>query len=173
MAISEYLRTLRSRVGTSLLVVPSVTGVVFDDDGRLLLVQHSNGGVWLLPGGAIDPDEAPQDAVVREVWEETGLHVEPVSLCAVLGGPEYRVRYENGDETTYVMSLFECRRLGGVLRADLEETLDARYFAAADLGTVHLSRWAEIVVPRLMDSAQRRWFPPVTWQPPVAGSASS
>ena len=172
MPISDYLRTLRARVGTSLLVVPSVTGLVFDDDGRVLLVRHANGGVWLLPGGAIDPDEAPQDAVVREVWEETGLHVEPIALCAVLGGPEFRVRYENGDETSYVMALFECRRLGGVLRADQEETLDARYFAAADLGTVVLSRWAQIVVPRLMSPAQRRWIPPVTWQPPIAGAAS-
>ena len=116
MPISDYLRTLRARVGTSLLVVPSVTGLVFDDDGRVLLVRHANGGVWLLPGGAVDPDEAPQDAVVREVWEETGLHVEPIALCAVLGGPEFRVRYENGDETSYVMALFECRRLGGVLQ---------------------------------------------------------
>src|SRR5262245_56314746 len=80
MPISDYLRDLRARVGTTLLAVPSVTGLIFDDEGRVLLVQHANGGVWLLPGGAIDPDETPQDAVVREVWEETGLDVAPIAL---------------------------------------------------------------------------------------------
>jgi len=40
MPISEHLRNLRSRVGPSLLLVPSVTGLVFDDDGRVLLVRH-------------------------------------------------------------------------------------------------------------------------------------
>jgi len=56
-----------------MLLVPSITGLVFDDDHRVLLVRHSNGGVWVAPGGAIDPGEAPQDALVREVWEETSL----------------------------------------------------------------------------------------------------
>ena len=44
MPISEYVRNLRSRVGSSLLLVPSVTGLVFDDRGRVLLARHSNGG---------------------------------------------------------------------------------------------------------------------------------
>src|SRR5262249_30102470 len=98
MPISEYLRNLRSKVGPTLLLVPSVTGLVFDDDGRVLLVRHSNGGVWVAPGGAIDPGETPQDALVREVWEETGLRVMPKRMCGVFGGPEFHVQYANGDE---------------------------------------------------------------------------
>jgi 8-oxo-dGTP pyrophosphatase MutT (NUDIX family) len=69
----------------------------------------------------IDPDEAPQDAVVREVWEETGLRVEPTRLCGVFGGPEFRVTYENGDESHYVMAVFECRRIGGDAATDGDE----------------------------------------------------
>src|SRR5262245_64452297 len=95
MPISEYLRNLRAKVGPALLVVPSATGLVYDTDGRVLLVRHSNAGVWVAPGGAVDPDETPQDAVVREVWEETGLRVEPVALSGVFGGPEFHVRYAN------------------------------------------------------------------------------
>lgn len=67
MPISEYLRGLREKVGRDLLLVPSVTGLVFDGEGRVLLIRHSNGGVWLAPGGAVDPGEAPQDAIVREM----------------------------------------------------------------------------------------------------------
>ena len=130
-------------------------------------VTRTGGGV--APGGAIDPDEAPQDAVVREVWEETGLRVEPIQLCGVFGGPEFRVRYGNGDEVAYVMADFECRRLSGELRADQEETLGARYFAPFELETVELAAWAKVVLPRLTRGGRRSWIPPVTWHPPTEG----
>jgi 8-oxo-dGTP pyrophosphatase MutT (NUDIX family) len=165
MPISEYLRNLRARVGSALVLVPSVTGLIFDGD-RVLLVRHSEGGVWVAPGGAVDPDEAPQDAVVRELWEETGLWVEPTTLCGVFGGPEFRVEYSNGDEVAYVMAVFECRRLAGDLRADREEILEARYFAASELRTVALAPWARVVLPPLMTRSERNWIPSVTWQPP-------
>ena len=41
----------------------------------VLLVQRRDLPVWVLPGGGIDDDESPERAVVREVFEETGLHV--------------------------------------------------------------------------------------------------
>jgi 8-oxo-dGTP pyrophosphatase MutT (NUDIX family) len=168
MPMSEYVKDLRLLIGPRLLLAPSVTGLVFDDAGRVLLVRHSNGNVWVAPGGAVDPDEAPQDAVVREVWEETGLHVEPIRLCGVFGGPDYRVTYENGDETSYVTTVYECRRISGVPQADGEETLEARWFATSELSTVALSRWAKVLLPVLMDRADHAWLPPVAWRPPVA-----
>ncbi|HZR80799.1 MAG TPA: NUDIX domain-containing protein [Candidatus Binatia bacterium] len=168
MAISEWLREVRARAGSVLMVVPSAAALVYDDAGRVLLVRHSNGGVWLAPGGAVDPDESPQDAVVREVWEETGLLVEPVRLCGVFGGPDFRVRYANGDEVAYVMSAFECRRLGGDLRPDGEETLDARFVAPSDVASLPLSRWAKALLPDLVRRRTGTWIPPVAWRPPAS-----
>lgn len=166
MAISDYLRGLRAMVGTTLLHVPSVAGFLRDADGRVLLVQHAGSGVWVCPGGAIDPDEAPQDAVVREVWEETGLRVEPLALCGVFGGPHCRVRYDNGDEVSYVITVFACRLLGGELRPDGEETVAARFVAADELPTLNLSGWSRVVLPVLMGGAPS-WIPPVRWTPPA------
>ncbi|MFC6511225.1 NUDIX hydrolase [Promicromonospora citrea] len=62
----------------------SAYAVVTDDAGRVLLPHWSDGGRggWTLPGGGLDPGEHPADAAVREVHEETGLHVE---LGALLG----------------------------------------------------------------------------------------
>jgi 8-oxo-dGTP pyrophosphatase MutT (NUDIX family) len=157
MPISDYLRGIRKKVGHDLLLVPSVTGLIFDDDGRVLLAKHSNGGVWVAPGGAIDPDERPADAVVREVYEETGLHVEPVGLRGVFGGPEFRVRYENGDESAYVMAVFECRRLGGDLRPDGVEVFEARYFDAAELAGLDLPPWARLILPSLVTNRGKVW----------------
>lgn len=57
--------------------------VVQDDDGRLLVVQRGRAparGRWSLPGGRVETGERAADAVVREVREETGLHVDVVSF---------------------------------------------------------------------------------------------
>lgn len=170
MPMSEYLKELRSRVGSSLLVVPSATGLVYDEHGRLLLVRHSNGGVWVAPGGAVDPGETPQDAVVREVWEETGLHVEPASLCGTFSGPDFHVVYANGDECAYVMTVFECRRIGGRLRPDQVEVLEAMFVEPSELSSVGLSRWARNLLPILVARRGEAWIPPVTWCPPEDGS---
>jgi len=169
MPISDYLRAVRAKVGHDFLMASAATGLVFDGTGRVLLARHSNGGVWVAPGGAIDPDESPADAVVRELWEETGLHVEPVALLGVFGGPAFRVRYANGDETGYVMAVFECRILAGTPAADGEEVLELRFVDVDEIGTLALSRWARELLPTLVAHRGRTWIPPIVWRPPVAG----
>ena len=165
--MSSYVRRVRAKMGNEFLLMPSVTALVFDEQRRVLLVRPSTrDNVWVAPGGAVDPDEQPQDAVVREVWEETGLLVEPTELRGVFGGPEYRVWYANGDEVGYIMAVFECRATGGSLHADGEEIVEARYFAAEELPAITLSRWARIIVPRMM-LHRGPWLPPVTWTPPA------
>lgn len=165
MGMSEYMRGLRALIGTRMVSVPSASAFVRDAQGRLLLVRHANGGLWACPGGAIDPDEAPQDAVVREVWEETGLLVEPVGLRGVFSGPEFSIRYDNGDEVCYVIAVFACRQVGGTLRPDGEEVSAARFFAPGELDGLALSPWSRLVLPRLLDG-DAGWLPPVTWRPP-------
>ncbi len=52
-----------------------VTGsaIVLDDAGRTLLHRHKRLGLWLQPGGHVDPGEAPWEAALREAEEETGI----------------------------------------------------------------------------------------------------
>lgn len=63
-----------------------VRGVLFDDDGRVLLVQERVDGRWTLPGGWADALDAPSEAAVREVAEEAGLKVRVRKLAAVYDG---------------------------------------------------------------------------------------
>jgi 8-oxo-dGTP pyrophosphatase MutT (NUDIX family) len=167
MPISEYLRDLRTLIGTKLVLMPSVAALVFDDAGRVLLARHSTGGggVWSTPGGAIDPDESPQDAVVREVWEELRRAVEPIRCLGTVGGRDFRITYANGDEVAYVITAFECRLLGGEMQPDGDEVLEARYFAADELRSLVLSNWGKTVLPTLV-TQRSDWVPPVTWRPP-------
>jgi 8-oxo-dGTP pyrophosphatase MutT (NUDIX family) len=50
-----------------------VRAMIFDGEGRVMLVRHSYTPGWHMPGGAIEPRETAHDALVREVHEETGL----------------------------------------------------------------------------------------------------
>jgi 8-oxo-dGTP pyrophosphatase MutT (NUDIX family) len=66
MGMSEYIREIRNKIGHTLLQMPSVTIVSFDDTGRVLLVENRDTDLWVVPGGAIEPGETPADAAVRE-----------------------------------------------------------------------------------------------------------
>lgn len=79
----------------------TVSGFVVDD-GRTLLHWHRKNGMWLPPGGHIDPDEDPAQAVVREVEEETGIvahvvpHVAPLAFALPAQiAPPYAVLVED------------------------------------------------------------------------------
>lgn len=169
MPISDYLRGLRTKVGTELLLMPAVTIVCRDERGRILLAKHQDGDQWALPGGGIDPGETPADTAVREMWEETGLLVEPMRVLGVYGGPAFCVTYPNGDQIASVDTLFECRVLGGDLAADGEEVRELRYFTQAEVAKLLLPPWMEVVRPILWGDAGRTSFQPPTWQPPSTG----
>jgi 8-oxo-dGTP pyrophosphatase MutT (NUDIX family) len=166
MAMSPHVQRLRAALGSELLVLPSVTGIVYDERGRILLVRQTEGGVWSAPGGSVDPEETPADAVVREVWEETGLYVAPVRLLGVYGGPFCLVTYPNGDRTTYVMTVFECEARGGTLRGTSDETTAAAFVGADELALYRTSPWVQHVLPGLYDRSRSGHFDAPSWQPP-------
>lgn len=152
--MSDYLRNLRSKVGHELLLVPSVMMIARDDKGRILLIRNANVNSWTPPGGSIEPDESPRDAVVREMREETGLLVEPTRIIGVYGGPQSRVVYPNGDVASYIATVFECKVVSGEMTPDHEESLDVRYFSEAELNSIEVWPMARMVLQDAFNQAK-------------------
>lgn len=139
MALSPYLAKLRSHVGTDLLVVPGVSAILRDGEGRILLQRRTDDGRWGLPGGAVDPGETPAQAVVREVYEELRVHVRPIALLGVYGGEAFRHLYPHGDLVEYVVSVFACELLPGeVPDSATDETAEIAYVFPDELPTLTL-----------------------------------
>ncbi|MEM6783214.1 MAG: NUDIX domain-containing protein [Bacteroidota bacterium] len=133
MPISTYLRDLRALVGTRCLLVPGVAAVIHNEAGHVLLMRRSDNGRWSLPAGSIDPGEAPREAVLREVAEETGLTVTATHLLDAVGGGDYRTRYPNGDEVEYTVCVFACEVQPGMPAAVDGEATAFRWAAPADV----------------------------------------
>ena len=106
----------------------TVDGVVLKD-GKVLLVKRKNPPFrdkWALPGGFVDYGETTEDAVVREVLEETGLKTQIDSLFGVYSDPQRDPR----GHTITVVYLLEV--YGGELKSG-DDAADVRFFDLDDL----------------------------------------
>src|SRR4051812_38736521 len=89
-------------------VVPCVGAVVHDAAGRLLLIQRGHEpslGLWSLPGGRVEPGESLEEAVEREVREETGLDVRAGAAVGRVRIPAGAVVY---DVTDFACALLDA-----------------------------------------------------------------
>ena len=162
----EYVRRLRTLVGRDeMLQIPSVSIALRDDAGRVLLARHVEGGVWVLPGGAIEPAEVPADAAVREMFEETGLLVRVTGLVGVFGGLDFVVHYRNGDRTSYVMTVFEAALERGSAAPDGTEVLELRFVTRDDAARLSTARWVGEVLDAVFGPRAAAGFRPATWNP--------
>lgn len=132
----DYLRFLRERVGRSPVILVGTTVFLFSPGGRLLLQRRSDNGLWSCPGGMLEPGEALESAARREVKEETGCDIGPVTLVAVASGPEMFYRYPNGDEVHNVTAIFAGNLpVESEVRAADSESVELRWFDALELPT--------------------------------------
>ena len=157
MAISPYIRRLRELVGTDLLVLPSVAVLPRDDTGRVLLVRVIDTDQWAVIGGAIEPDESPEHAAQREAEEEAGVIVELGPILGVIGGPEFRITYPNGDQTSYVSTVFTATVVGGSPEPDGDETSDAAWWDPDHLPYDEMSTFTRALLEAVGLGPQPPW----------------
>jgi len=96
-------------------------------EGKILLTKRNDYHVWCLPGGGVEDGESLAEAAIRETREETGVDVTLTRLVGVysrLGGiPDVNVH----------AVLYEAKPIGGELKTQPGETLEARYFLPNEL----------------------------------------
>jgi 8-oxo-dGTP pyrophosphatase MutT (NUDIX family) len=144
--------TLESDWERALGVRPSVSAVITDRRGRLLLQQRSDGGQWGLPGGSVEIGESVTEAIVREVREETGLRVSVGRLIGVYSEPGLQVvRYPDGNVWHYINVCFACAVQGGELTT-CDETLALAWVAPGRLPRTLLANHRV----RIRDARRRR-----------------
>jgi 8-oxo-dGTP pyrophosphatase MutT (NUDIX family) len=165
MAIPDFIKSLRSKIGTDLLQVPTVAVLAYDEQGRLLLVQDKPSGLWGVPGGIIDPLEVPADAAVRETWEEAGVLVELTRVLGVFGGEHFSGVYENGDQIAWVATVFAARVIRGTPRPDGIETADARFFLSHEISNLRCQPHFLVIHKAASQSQQQAYFAPSGWKP--------
>ncbi len=124
----EWLASVGEGVPGYVTPKVAVAAVVGNEKGELLLTQRADSGVWLYPVGWADVGYSPSEVAVKEVYEETGIEVEPVSLIAVFDG----LRLGFARVPLYSL-VFHCRVLGGELTAHPLETRQVGFFARGNL----------------------------------------
>jgi 8-oxo-dGTP pyrophosphatase MutT (NUDIX family) len=159
------MKAVRDKIGHDLLAATAASISVFDDQNRLLMGRDAETGLWTLPGGAIDPNEPPADAGVRECFEETGLLVHPRRLIGVFGGPDFLVRYPNGDLTYYTAIAFEADIIGGVLKADGHEIATLRFIGQAEWEQLPMPPSIRIISRQAFRRDPAPYFAPPAWRP--------
>ena len=103
--------------------MPVIVGGVVEKDGKYLLVQEAKEkcrGKWNLPAGHLDQGETIFDAAKREVGEECGLDVELTGVCQI-GNMKL-------EDDIFVSIIFSTKILGGDIKFDPDEILDAKWF---------------------------------------------
>lgn len=140
----------------------ATTFVVFQ--GHVLLHRHTKLGLWLPPGGHVEPHELPDEAARREVLEESGLHVDLVGDVAVdAPGVQPLVRprgvqVERIDEGHEHIDLIYFARPAAAVEADAERVLEGFGWYAPDAwkglpltGEVHA--WCALALKELGDAS--------------------
>ena len=127
-------------------MVDVVCGVIEDAQGRYLACLRPEGkhlgGLWEFPGGKVEPGEAPECALIRELEEELGVRVE------IAGALQPVVwQYERG---TIRLLPYRCRLVEGEPRAIEHERVT--WCAPEDFGTL---AWADADVPVLRELLAR------------------
>lgn len=125
----SYVEELRRLVGTRPLILPGSTILVINDNDEVLLQERIEPkNVWGLPGGLMELGESTEDVAKRELFEETALVANELTLLGIYSGANYFVRLNNGDEFYSVTTAYICHKWEGEMKNSPEEGLNLQFF---------------------------------------------
>ncbi len=106
----------------------SAGGIVFNDQGQVLVTQHSQNHHWSYPKGLIDPGQTTEEAAIREVREEGGVEAEIVEK---IGHNKYVYSFE-GEKIFKVVTYFLMKYISGDPKDHDWEVSEAGWYTVED-----------------------------------------
>ncbi|MEU6877959.1 NUDIX domain-containing protein [Streptomyces sp. NPDC046712] len=151
MSRIDYFRDPNAPVANS--VVPSVTAVVRDEQGNVLLIHKTDNNLWALPGGGHDAGESIAQTVVREVHEETGISVAVGDIVGLYTDPQHVIAYDDGEVRQQFSICFHARPVGGALRTS-SESREVRWVSPADLYSLNIHPSMRLRITHGLDASR-------------------
>ena len=153
-AFSSKLRFAAIGLGANEYFNPAlaVNAMIVSDSEKILLVRRTIepfNGLWSLPGGFVEHDETVEEALTREVEEETGLKIRPKQIFDVFSHP-LRSPVKHVVTMCYLADV-----LGGSLKSS-NESLEARFFSASEI-PARLAFDHHEIVEKYMKSQREYW----------------
>ncbi|AUB42441.1 ADP-ribose pyrophosphatase YjhB, NUDIX family [Nostoc flagelliforme CCNUN1] len=145
--LNYILNLLSNEVGYATPKV-DVRAAVFDSD-KILLVKEKEDGYWTLPGGWADVGESPSDAIVREVYEESGYHTRAIKLLAVYD--RNHIRHQHPPLIYHAYKLFfQCELISGIPKVSFE-TEEVAFFKEQEIPALSLTRVVPGQIARMFE----------------------
>lgn len=126
-------------------ILPAVAAAIFNEKGEVLLQKRKDVDQWCIISGHVEFGETVEDAILREIEEETNTKASLIRFIGVYSSPESQTYYYQDKEVQYITSYFEAR-----LSSDIppgfsnNETKELRFFSPnnipADLALIN-SNW--------------------------------
>lgn len=139
-----YIKDMRKYVGHAPIMAVAAMGIIYSEETGILLEKRTDTGEWCTPGGAIEIGETLEEALRREIREETNLEIANPRLWDVRAN--VHMVYPNQDEVYYTDIVYEINEFSGELRHD-EESRELAFFA--------LDQLPENIMPTQADYIER------------------
>jgi len=112
--------------------IVQVSFVRIEKDKKILLIQEKGQawGLWCFPGGHVEKNETPVQAVIREVKEESGYNIKIIKKFKplIINGIDYKGGVNDNDKKIE-LNFFKGKIISGEMKLDTKETLDIRWFS--------------------------------------------
>ncbi|WP_285858841.1 NUDIX hydrolase [Paenibacillus sp. MER 99-2] len=122
----DYIKWIRSKVGTEMIILNFAGAIVLNEEGQILLQRRRDKNAWGFPGGAMELGESAEETAIREVKEETGVTIFVEKLIGVY--TKYFDKYANGDQAQTISFFYQGRISDGELISSNEESIEVQFF---------------------------------------------
>ena len=128
-----YIKEMRKYVGHAPIMTCACGVIIENDKGEILLQKRRDNGCWAIIGGSMEMGETFEEAVRREVMEESGLTLGKLEVFNLYSGKDRIIEYPNGDICFGPGIVYITREYEGNLVEDPEEVIEHRFFKYSEL----------------------------------------